>query len=190
MRLSRVLPLALALATLPLWPAAGQFGGMPGLPGSPGMSPAPGAGPGMPGASFAPQQPPPACQQLLATREEVGKHGKALQTAGQNKAPPEELCKLFKAFLAAESKMIKGLQDNSATCGVPPEVLKQVKEGHGKASDVGKKVCDAAAQGPRPAAPSLSDALGATPTVPDPSTATKKGQSTFDTLTGSPLTTR
>jgi hypothetical protein len=186
MRLSRALALALALATLPLWPAAAQFGGMPGLPGSPGMSPTPGAG--MPGGAFAPQQPPPACQQLLAVREEVGKHGQALQTAGQKKAPPEELCKLFKAFLGAESKMLNRLQESSVTCGVPPEVIKQVKDGHSKASEVGKKVCDAAAQGPRPAAPSLSDALGATPTVPDPST--KKGQSTFDTLTGSPLNTR
>lgn len=186
MRLSRTLPLALVLAVLPLWPAAAQFGGMPGLPGSPGVSQGP--APGMPGGAFSPAQPPPGCQQLLATREEVGKHGKALQTAGQKKAPPDELCKLFKAFLAAESKMIKSLQDNSAACGVPPDVLKQVKEGHGKASDVGKKVCDAAAQAP--AGPSLSDALGATPTVPDPSTATKKGASTFDTLTGSPLNTR
>jgi hypothetical protein len=153
-------------------------------------APAPGAGAGMPGGAFAPQQPPPACQQLLADREEVGKHGKALQAGGQKKVSAEELCKLFKAFLSAETKMIKSLQDNSATCGVPSEVLKQVKDGHSKASDVGKKVCDAAAQGPRPAAPSLSDALGATPTVPDPSSSTKKGQSTFDTLTGSPLNTR
>ena len=90
----------------------------------------------MPGGAFAPQQPPPGCQQLLTDREEVGKHGKALQTAGQKKAPPEELCKLFKAFLTAETKMIKSLQDNSATCGVPPDVLKQVKDGHSKASDV------------------------------------------------------
>ena len=78
MRVIRALPLALALAAMPLWPAAAQFGGMPGMPGSPGMSP---AGPGMstPGGAFsAPQEPPPACQQLLAIRDEVGKHGKAL----------------------------------------------------------------------------------------------------------------
>ena len=110
-----------------------------------------------------------------------------LQAAGEKKAPAEELCKLFKAFLASEGKLLKGLQENGATCGAPPEVLKQVKEGHGKASEVGKKVCDAAAQGPRQAAPSLADALGAAPTVPDASAARKKGASTFDTLTGSPL---
>src|SRR5690242_262501 len=41
MRLSRALPLALVLGILPLWPAAAQFGGMPGLPGSPGVSQGP-----------------------------------------------------------------------------------------------------------------------------------------------------
>jgi hypothetical protein len=178
MTFSRALPWVLVLAVLPLSPAVAQFGGMPGMPGSPGMSP---------GGFGAPQQPPPACQQLLANRDETAKHGQAIHAAGQKKVPPEELCKLFKTFLSSEGKMLKGLEQNSAACGVPPEVLKQVKASHEKAVQVGKNVCDAAAQGPRPAGPSLSDALGTTPMMPDSSTATKKGQGTFDTLTGSPL---
>src|SRR5262245_27281023 len=186
MTLSRALPWALALAVMPLGPAAAQFGDMPGMPGSPGMSPPPGMSPGMPGGAFsAPQEPPPACQQLLSTRDDVNKHGQALQAAGQKKAPPDELCKLFKTFLAVETKMIKGLEEHSATCGVPTEVLKQVRAGHSKAAQMGKQICDAAAQ-PRMVGPTLSDALGTTPLVPDAST-TKKGSSTFDTLKGSPL---
>jgi hypothetical protein len=178
MTFSRALPWVLVLTVLALSPAAAQFGGMPGMPGSPGMSP---------GGFGAPQQPPPACQQLLANRDETAKHGQAIHAAGQKKVPPEELCKLFKTFLSSEGKMLKGLEQNAATCGVPPEVLKQVKASHEKAAQVGKNICDAAAQGPRPAGPSLSDALGTTPMMPDSSTATKKGQGTFDTLTGSPL---
>jgi hypothetical protein len=178
MTFSRALPWVLVLTVLALSPAAAQFGGMPGMPGSPGMSP---------GGFGAPQQPPPACQQLLANRDETAKHGQAIHAAGQKKVPPEELCKLFKTFLSSEGKMLKGLEQNAATCGVPPEVLKQVKASHEKATQVGKNICDAAAQGPRPAGPSLSDALGTTPMMPDSSTATKKGQGTFDTLTGSPL---
>jgi hypothetical protein len=178
MTFSRALPWVLVLTVLALSPAAAQFGGMPGMPGSPGMSP---------GGFGAPQQPPPACQQLLANRDETAKHGQAIHAAGQKKVPPEELCKLFKTFLSSEGKMLKGLEQNAATCGVPPEVLKQVKASHEKAAQVGKNICDAAAQGPRPAGPSLSDALGTTPMVPDSSSATKKGQGTFDTLTGSPL---
>jgi hypothetical protein len=176
MTISRV-ALILGLAIVPL-PTQAQFGGMPGMPGSPGMSSSPFGAPR--------QGPPPACQQLLTLRDETGKHGQALQTAGKKKVPAEELCKLFKSFLAAESKMIKGLEENQAACGVPNEVIKQVRTGHSKAEKMSKQVCDAAAQGPRPAGPSLSEALGATPTVPDAS-ATKRGQGTFDTLRGSPL---
>ena len=108
-----------------------------------------------------------------------------MQAAGKKKAPPEEVCKLFNAFLAAEGKMIKGLEENSALCGVPADVIKNVKAGHGKASQVAKQVCEAAER--RPAAPSLSEALGTTPAVPDSAAASKRGQGTFDTLTGSPL---
>ena len=58
--------------------------------------------------------------------------------------------------------------------------------GHEHATQLAKQVCDVAAQGgPRPAGPSLSDALGSA-TVPDAST-TKTGRGTFDTLTGNAL---
>ncbi|MFL6799495.1 MAG: hypothetical protein ACJ8F3_19030 [Xanthobacteraceae bacterium] len=176
MTLSRAALVALALVALAGPPAMGQFGGMPGMPG------------GMPGASpfSAPQQPPPACQELLALRDEVGKHGNAIQAAGKKKAPPDQLCKLFKTFTAAEAKMIKALDERKATCGVPAEVITQVKGGHTKSTQIAKQICDAAAQGPRNSAPSLSDALGTTPNVPD-TTATSKGAGTFDTLQGSPL---
>ena len=182
MTLRRALPFVLLLAALPLAPATAQFGGMPGMPGSPGM----------PGAPWrlrrrtAAAAPPPACQQLLANRDETQKHAMALRDAGQKKAGPEEACKLFKTFLASETKMIKGLEEHAATCGVPPDVIKSVKAQHVQAAKTGKHVCDAAAQGPRPSAPSLSDALGTTPMVPDAAGA-KKGAGTFDTLTGSPL---
>jgi hypothetical protein len=180
---SRVLPLVLALAVLPFGPAAAQFGGMPGMPGSPGMSPGMGPAPGASPFSAPAQQPPEACKQLLVNRDETQKHGLALQAAGKKKAPPEELCKLFKVFLAAETKMVKGIEDNSSTCGVPPELVKQLKDQHNRASTMGKQVCEAAAQGPRPAGPSLSDALGTTPPVPESNSA-KKGVGTFETLSG------
>jgi len=190
---SRALPFALALAVLPLGGSHAQFGGMPGLPGAPGMPGMPGMpggmpeSQGMPGGPFsAPQQgPPPACQQLLAYRDETAKHGQALQAAGKKKPGPEEACKLFKAFVTAEAKFVKALEENSTVCGVPPDAIKQVKLSHSRASETAKRVCDAAAQGPRPSGPTLSDALGATPTVPDASSS--RGQGTFDTLVGSPL---
>jgi hypothetical protein len=94
----------------------------------------------------------------LALRDEVQKHGTAIQKANERKATVQDACKLFRMFLSAETKFIRGLEDNSRTCSVPPDAIKQAKEGHVKASQIGKQVCDAAAQGPRPAGPNLFDA--------------------------------
>ena len=177
MTVSRVLPFALMLVILPLG-ANAQFGGMPGMPGAPGGMPR-GGGFGMPQ-----QGPPPVCRQLLSFRDETAKHGQALQAAGKRKAPAEEICKLFKAFVAAETKFVNALEENSGPCQVPDEAIKQVRLGHSKASETAKNICEAAARGPQPTGPSLSDALGSTPTVPD---ATTSRGGTFDTLMGSPL---
>jgi hypothetical protein len=84
-------------------------------------------------------------------RDEVQKHGTAIQKANERKATVQGACKLFKNFLDAEARFIKSLEENSRTCGVPGDAIKQAKEGHSKASAIGKQVCDAAAQGSRPA---------------------------------------
>jgi hypothetical protein len=139
--------LSVVLAMLVLGRAAAQDG-VPGHPGLGSVWPTP-------------QQAPPACWQLLAYREETQKHGRALQVAGREKATPEEICKLFKVFLAAETGMLEGLEEHSATCGVPPYVINQVMAQHNKALQVAKQVCEVAAR--RPIGPSLWDRLG-TPT--------------------------
>jgi hypothetical protein len=121
-------------------------------------------------------------------RDDVQKHGNALQAASKRKVPPAEACKLFKLFIGAQTKMMKGVNDNGALCGVPPEVGKQIKDGLVHYTQIAKQVCDVAAgvaAQQQPAPPSLSDALG-TP-IPDASNA-KTGRGTFDTLTGNPLT--
>jgi hypothetical protein len=165
------------LVLVPLGSAHAQFGGMPGMPGSPGMSP---------GFGAAPQQPPPACQNLLTLRDQVQKHGTALQNAGSGKKKPsaDEACKLFKVFLSAESKFIKGMEDARGPCGIPAEAITQIKSQHSKTSQVGKNVCDAAARGSQPAGPSFSEALGTTPLGSEEPDRLKRGPGTFDTLTG------
>src|SRR5215470_2641781 len=128
MTVSRTLVFATFMVAAP-FAAYGQFGGMPGMPGAPGGMPGGGGGFG------APQQgPPPACRDLLALRDELQKHGMAIQKANERKASVQEACKLFKNFLGAESKFIKSLEDNTRTCGVPPDAIKQAKDGHTKAS--------------------------------------------------------
>jgi hypothetical protein len=133
--------LAFTLAAWPLPPAIAQVGGVPAAPGI---------------------APPPACQQLLAARDETQRHAMAISDAGQKKAGPEEACRLFKVFLASETKLIEGLEQNSALCGVRPEVIDRVKTQHAQAARTGKQVCEAAARrdwnpipdwGPPPKAP-------------------------------------
>ena len=179
MTIGRALPLVLAFLLLSFGSASAQFGGMPGM-GMPGHRRV-----ASPGFGAQPQQPPAACQNLMVLRDETQKAGNALKVAGEKKAQPDEVCKLFKAFMASEVKMIKGLEDGAQLCGVPPDAIKSVKAQHANVSKMAKQVCDAAAQGPRPTGPSFSEALGSTPTVPD--NATKRGFGTFDTLSGSQL---
>jgi hypothetical protein len=189
MTLCRTLLFATVMVAAPFVAHLGahaQFGGMPGMPGMPGGMP--GGAPGGFGAP-PPQQsgPPPACKDLLTLRDETQKHGMAIQKANDRKATVQDACKLFKTFLAAEAKFIKGLEDNSRTCGVPPDAIKQAKDGHAKAGQVGKQVCDAATQAAtRPAGPSLSDALGAGPVMPE-SSKSSVGNGAFDTLSGNVL---
>ena len=176
MTLCRALPLVAALIAMPVQPTFGQFGGMPGMPGSPGVG----------GFGAPPAAPPAECQQLLGLRDEAQKHAAAIRTAGQRKAQPPEVCKLFRTFIASETRMIKAITEHGPRCGVPADVPSQMKAGHAQAEKVAKQVCDVAAQGPRPTGPSLSDALGTTPTLPS-ATAPKTGAGAFDTLTGNAL---
>jgi hypothetical protein len=130
------------------------------------------------------QQIPPCLQEFGKLRDETQKRGAAIQAAGKRKAPPQEACALFNAFSAAEAKLLKFATTNMASCGIPPQVPEQIKKGHVRTEDIRSKVCQAAAAPPRPAGPSLSDALSAP--IAD-SNNIKTGGGTFDTLTGTPL---
>jgi hypothetical protein len=173
MTVYRVLAAA-AIVGITIHHAGAQFGGMPGLPGGPGA-------PGGPGGFGAP---PPQCQELLSLRDGVQKHGEALAAANKRKASVQEACRLFKNFVSAEAKMIRALEKNGPSCGVPANVVPQIKGNHAQASKMATQVCEAAKAPQRPPGPSLSDALGTSPPVPDSS---KRGAGTFDTLTGNPL---
>jgi hypothetical protein len=175
MTVCRAFTLVAVLVGIPLQTALAQFGGMPGLPGS-----APPAAPSFGG----PAAPPAACTELLSLRDATQKHASAIGAANDRKAPPQEACGLFRAFLASETKLIKAVEDNGSRCGIPPELPKQMKTGHAKAAEIGKKVCEFAAN-PRPTGPTFSDVFGA-PAVPE-TNASKRPGGTFDTLTGNAL---
>jgi hypothetical protein len=129
-------------------------------------------------------EPPPCIKEFLALREVASQKASAIRAASTRHAPANEACALFNAFSAAEAKMIKYTEENSVWCGIPPEVLTGIKKEHAKTAEIRTRVCQAAAAPQRPAAPSLSDALGSP--IPDANNI-KPGRGTYDTLTGTPL---
>lgn len=136
----------------------------------------------------APQQEPACVTAFGKLRDDAQKKAGNIRAASERKAEPKEACGLFRIFSAAEAKLIKYAADNAASCGIPPEVVGNLKQQHTKTVGIQNRVCQAAANPPRPAGPSLSDALGSS-TVPDVSNI-RTGRGTYDTLTGTPLGNR
>ena len=94
------------------------------------------------------------------------------------------------AFSKAEIKMIKYVEQNSQKCGIPPQVVQQLKTGHKNTETMQKNVCQAAQQSASrgPAGPSLSEVLGSSSALPEATPTKRTGGSTFDTLNGNVLT--
>jgi hypothetical protein len=90
------------------------------------------------------QSPPSPCQQLISLRDQVQKNRSAISAASERHATALEACKLFKVFLATESKMISAIDTNGPFCGLPPAVSEQLSDAHTEASRMAKQVCDAA----------------------------------------------
>jgi hypothetical protein len=137
-----------------------------------------------PAAPAAPQQQPPCMADFTKLRTDAETKAKAIQEASKRHASAKEACGLFNSFHAAQAKMYKYVTQNATWCGIPAEVIDQIKTGMTKAAAIRTKLCKIAEAPPRPAGPSLSDAL--TAPVPNASNI-RTGRGTFDTLTGSPI---
>lgn len=166
-----------AIALLPLLAAAHAAHAQ-----TPGQAPPPGQFSAQPPP---PGDPPPCLKEFIALRDVVEKRGMAIQAAAKRKAQAKEVCGLFNSYVTAEAKVVNFAEKNNVWCGIPPQALEQMKAQHGQALQTRTNICKVAAQGPRPAGPTLGDALGVTP-IPNANN-TKRGSGTFDTLTGSPL---
>jgi hypothetical protein len=159
---------------------------MPG-PG-PGMMPGAGGGV-MPGAfpGQAPTQAPPCMAEFGPLRSETEKRAAAIKAAAGKHLPPKELCPIFMRFIEAEAKIVKFMEKNASSCGIPAQVVSTTKTNHLKASDTKDKICAAASGQTNEAhrGPGLGEALGMR-TVPTPDT-TSSGAGTLDSLSGNPL---
>ena len=120
----------------------------------------------------------------MKLRDAAQSRATAIRTASQRKAQAKEACGLFNAFAEAEVKMIKFANENGTRCGIPAEIVTNLKQNHTKTVELRTRVCQAASAPQGSAAPSLSDALSAP--VPNAGNI-KTGRGTYDTLTGTPL---
>lgn len=196
------LPGQRAPANDPAFPPVNGMPAMNGAPSAQSASPFPSAGAPAFGGGGGFQRPmaaaPPqgggaadACMKnFIPLREEAERRGKMIKAASDRKAPPDEACKLISNFSDAEVKMIKYVEVHSASCGIPGQIADQLKSGHKGTEQLRQKVCSVAQQmeqRQKQATPQLSDVLGSAGAVPEANTS-KKGGSSFDTLTGNVLT--
>ena len=108
----------------------------------------------------------------------------AAKQASEKHVPREELCKLITAYGAAEQKWLKFTEQGVSACGIPPEIVNQLKQVHGRTEQAREKICAAGPANAAMAGPSLSEALGTSrPTLENKRT----GANTFDTLTGNAI---
>ena len=149
--------------------------------------------PGMPMPGQAPpqqqQQAPPCFKDFAPLKAEAERRGLILKKAMETKkASREEACTMIKSYSAAEAKIVKFIEVNAASCGIPREAATAMKANHERTLQSQHQICTVAAAGPgRPTGPGLSEALGTTRipgTTLDP-LAPQSG--TFDTLTGNVL---
>jgi hypothetical protein len=136
-------------------------------------------------SAWAQQQPPGGtqCSDFGKLTAEAQKRSALVSAAMKAKADRKELCTLMTNFVAAETSVVKFLEANKVWCGVPDEAITTSKTNHEKSMKFRTMACSE--EGPRPKAPSLSDAIKS-PSV-DTAKNTKTGRGTFDTLTGNPL---
>ncbi len=112
------------------------------------------------------QQAPPCVLEFGKLRDDAQKKAAAIRAASERKATPKEACGLLILFRRrSEADQIR--RRKLHWCGIPGEVVTNLKQTHAKTEDLRVRVCRAAAAGPpRPAGPSLSDSLGSG-VVPD-----------------------
>jgi hypothetical protein len=134
------------------------------------------------GGMGGPPQQSAVCANFPRLRDDAKARADVVSSVGKRHGDRKEMCNAVQNFTAAEEKVVKFLDDNKSACGVPDQAVAQAKAMHVNTIKFRDTVC---AEGPKPKAPTLSDAIGAPPA--ETGTNTNTGRGTLDTLTGNPL---
>jgi hypothetical protein len=128
--------------------------------------------------------PPPCVVEFGKLREEVQKKGMAAKSAQDHKVTREEMCKVIQVYAAAEQKWLKFAEQGVTSCGIPSEVVSQLKQVHARTEQAKTNICSAGPAAAAAAPPSLSDALGTNRVQIE---GKKTGSNYLDTLTGNAI---
>ncbi len=130
------------------------------------------------------QSTPAQCNAFMQLRDDAQKKALAVRTAVEHKVERKEICNLVTRYYAAESVVVKFLEDNKTWCGIPEEAIQAAKGNHEHTAKFRTAACTEAPAA-KPRVPTLSDAIN-TPSV-DTGANTKTGRGTLDSLNGNPL---
>jgi hypothetical protein len=124
------------------------------------------------------------CNSFVKFRDDAQQKALAVRTAVQNKVERKDICTAVQRYYAAETIVVKFLEDNKTWCGIPEQAIKAAKDNHEHTLKFRTAACTEAPAA-KPRTPTLSDAIG-TPSV-DTGANTKTGRGTLDSLNGNPL---
>jgi hypothetical protein len=139
--------------------------------------------PGMGGAPQGGGGNNPCMAEFMRLRSDVEKRGASAKAVNDHKGSREELCAAVSGMYSAQATWVKYAKQNSSSCGIPPDIIKQLRMAEDHFAKLKKNICSA---GPAagPAAPSLSQALGTNDLPITADESAKKRGGVFDTLTG------
>jgi hypothetical protein len=132
----------------------------------------------------------PCVVEFTRLRGEVEKKGSVAKAVSDRKGTRDEMCSAVSGIHAAQVTWVKYAKDNSSQCGIPPDILKQLRMGQDNLAKLRKNICSGGgATAAAPAAPSLSEALGTAGLPPSTgsSDAPKKRGGVLDSMTGTPI---
>ena len=98
---------------------------------------------------------PPCVAEFAKLREDVKNKGMAAKEASQRKVPRQELCKHITTYAEAEAIWLTYTETNAQRCGIPGEVVDQLKRVHANAGQTKERICAAGPLGPPVAPPSF-----------------------------------
>jgi hypothetical protein len=122
------------------------------------------------GAGAAPQRPsevPAMCETQMAKFQErrqtqMGELDKLVKASKSGKIDPVASCPKLRSLVSVETEMRNWMSKEQKTCGIPGEIMAQMRDATGKTSQIAERACQAAAEMKRqqtgagaPAAPAM-----------------------------------